>query len=250
MHPEQIGIAMRQTNKTSTLNRAPSAPAALAKHDMDAGANPSPPLGQRIRLLRQARRWSLSELHKRSTIATSTLSKVENGILSLAYDRIQLIARAFGLSLSEFFAAESSADAGSVARISWAHRGSGEIVDSGAYVYHYLCTSVRAKRMVPILSQVIARSLAEFGRLLKHEGEEFVFAHKGRIEVHTEFYKPQILEEGEGVYIDSRMGHAYTNAGAGEAWILSVNTNPITPDVIAKKQVSPTTPRRRSKLGR
>lgn len=241
---------MTQASKTSTRSRAANARAPVGERDADASANPPPALGQRIRLLRQARRWSLSELNKRSTIATSTLSKVENGILSLAYDRIQLIAGAFGLSLSEFFAAESTVDAASVARISWAHRGSGEVVDSGAYVYHYLCTSVRAKRMVPILSQVIARNLAEFGRLLKHEGEEFVFAHKGRIEVHTEFYKPQILEEGEGVYIDSRMGHAYTNAGSGEAWILSVNTNPITPDVIAKKQVSPTKPRRRSKQGR
>jgi len=238
---------MTKVKKTTRRDRASNARVALVEQDTDAAATPSPALGQRIRLLRQARRWSLSELNKRSTIATSTLSKVENGILSLAYDRLQLIAGAFGLSLSEFFAAESSADSASVARISWAHRGSGEIVDSGAYVYHYLCTSVRAKRMVPILSQVIARNLAEFGKLLRHEGEEFVFAYKGRIEVHTEFYKPQILEEGEGVYIDSRMGHAYTNAGSGEAWILSVNTNPISPDVIAKNHVPSKTPRRRSK---
>ena len=214
--------------------------------DNDNAASPPPALGQRIHLLRQARRWSLSELSKRSTIATSTLSKVENGILSLAYDRLQLIAGAFGLTLSEFFAAESSVDASAVARISWAHRDSGEVVDSGAYVYHYLCTSLRAKRMVPILSQVIARTLPEFGRLLRHEGEEFVFAHKGRVEVHTEFYKPQVLEEGEGVYIDSRMGHAYTNAGPGDAWILSVNTNPISPEVITKT-LTPAKSRRRPK---
>jgi transcriptional regulator with XRE-family HTH domain len=245
----QIGIAMTKAKKTSRRDRASSAPGAIAERDADALANPSPALGQRIRLLRQARRWSLSELNKRSTIATSTLSKVENGILSLAYDRLQLIAGAFGLSLSEFFAAESSTDSAAVARISWAHRGSGEIVNSGAYVYHYLCTSIRAKRMVPILSQVIARNVTEFGKLLRHEGEEFVFAYKGRIEVHTEFYKPQILEEGEAVYIDSRMGHAYTNAGSGEAWILSVNTNPILPDDIVKNHAQSRTPLRRSKQG-
>jgi transcriptional regulator with XRE-family HTH domain len=240
---------MTNDSKKPTRNRRAPAHAELDDRPTDDPAGSPPALGQRIRLRRQARRWSLSELSKRSTIATSTLSKVENGILSLAYDRLQLIAGAFGLTLSEFFAAESSADASSVARISWAHRGSGEVVDSGAYVYHYLCTSVRAKRMVPILSQVIARTLTEFGRLLRHEGEEFVFAHKGRVEVHTEFYKPQILEEGEGVYIDSRMGHAYTNAGPGAAWILSVNTNPISPQVIAKAHVSSTKSRRRSKSG-
>lgn len=240
---------MTKDSKKPTRDRRVPAHTELDDRLTDDPAGSPPALGRRIRLRRQARRWSLSELSKRSTIATSTLSKVENGILSLAYDRLQLIAGAFGLTLSEFFAAESSVDASSVARISWAHRGSGEVVDSGAYVYHYLCTSVRAKRMVPILSQVIARTLTEFGRLLRHEGEEFVFAHKGRVEVHTEFYKPQILEEGEGVYIDSRMGHAYTNAGPGEAWILSVNTNPISPHVIAKAHASPTKSRRRSKSG-
>jgi transcriptional regulator with XRE-family HTH domain len=238
----------KDSKKAARHRTAPARPELVELVDDDHAASP-PALGQRIHLLRQARRWSLSELSKRSTIATSTLSKVENGILSLAYDRLQLIAGAFGLTLSEFFAAESSVDASAVARISWAHRASGEVVDSGAYVYHYLCTSLRAKRMVPILSQVIARTLPEFGRLLRHEGEEFVFAHKGRVEVHTEFYKPQVLEEGEGVYIDSRMGHAYTNAGPGEAWILSVNTNPISPDVIAKTRVTPAKSRRRSKSG-
>ncbi|HMH30309.1 MAG TPA: XRE family transcriptional regulator [Steroidobacteraceae bacterium] len=240
---------MTKDSKKPARHRTAQTRTELVEHAGSDSAAAPPALGQRIHLLRQARRWSLSELSKRSTIATSTLSKVENGILSLAYDRLQLIAGAFGLTLSEFFAAESSVDASAVARISWAHRGSGEVVDSGAYVYHYLCTSLRAKRMVPILSQVIARTLPEFGRLLRHEGEEFVFAHLGRVEVHTEFYKPQVLEEGEGVYIDSRMGHAYTNAGPGEAWILSVNTSPISPEVIAKTRTTPAKSRRRSRSG-
>lgn len=215
----------------------------------EASTGSHPLLGERIRRLRHERHWSLRELEQRSTIATSTLSKVENGILSLPYDRLQSLASAFGLSLSEFFAAEppSASVPAAVARISWARRGSGEIVDSGTYLSHFICTNLRAKRMVPILTQVKARNLAEFGRLLKHEGEEFVFAHQGRIEVHTEFYEPEILEQGEGVYIDSRMGHAYTNAGSGEAWIVSVNTNPILPEVTAKpRAVVPATRRPRS----
>ena len=197
-------------------------------------ASSAPSLGERIRELRLARRWSLSELSQRSSIAVSTLSKVENGKLSLAYDRLLLMAAAFDLSLSDFLAAaRNEVNSAAIARISWARRASGSVVETDAYVYHYLCTNLRVKRMVPILSQVKARSLAEFGRPLRHEGEEFVFAHRGRIEVHTEFYEPQILEEGEGVYIDSRMGHAYTNAGPGEAWILSVNTNPAPEPAVA-----------------
>ena len=35
----------------------------------------------------------------------------------------------------------------------------------------------------------------------------------GRVAVHTEFYAPEILSEGDGIYLDSTMGHAYLNAG-------------------------------------
>jgi hypothetical protein len=77
--------------------------------------------------------------------------------------------------------------------------------------------------MLPLFVQCMARSMEEFGPLLRHEGEEFILVMKGRIQLVTEFYSPEFLEEGEGVYLDSRMGHAALNAGDGEAWVFSVN---------------------------
>lgn len=186
-------------------------------------------LGDHIRQLRSDRRWSLNQLSAESGIAASTLSKVENGALSLTYDRLLQVAQGFGLTLSEFLAppATETAMPAGAARLSWARKGSGEQVETAGYIYNYLCTSLRAKRMVPIVSLVKARTLSEFGELLRHDGEEFAFVLKGRIEVVTEFYASQVLEEGEGVYIDSRQGHAYLNACAGEAWIVSVNCDTI-----------------------
>lgn len=183
-------------------------------------------LGAHIRELRSERRWSLSELSSRSGIAASTLSKVENDTLSLTYDRLMMVARGFGLSLSEFLAPRSEAVTANqgVARISWARRGSGERVVTGAYKSDYLCGNLRQKRMIPLLTEVRARTLEEFGPLLRHEGEEFVFVLTGRVEVNTEFYEPEILEQGEGVYIDSRQGHAYLNASDEVSIILSVNS--------------------------
>ena len=211
-----------------------------------AAANSS--LGARVRRMRQERRWSLSELARRSTIATSTLSKVENGILSLTYDRLLLVAQAFELTLSEFLAdsgGPSMARSDAVARISWAKKGSGERLDANPYTYRYLCTNLRSKQMVPILSLVKARTLEEFGDLLVHEGEEFVFVVQGRLEVHTPFYEREILEQGEGVYLDSRMGHAYLNASDGDTWILSVNTGAIPTEQAAGAPVRSARPARR-----
>lgn len=215
--------AQRRTNRTKA-KAAAVAPAATPL-----ASQSTTPLGDRIRHLRQQRRWSLSDLGKRCGIAASTLSKIENGLLSLAYDRLLAVAQAFGMSLSAFlaFSSEASTEPTGGARISWAKRGSGEVLEIGSYTYEYLCTNLRAKRMVPLVGQVHARTLDEFGPLLRHEGEEFLCVLKGQVQVHTEFYEPEILREMEGVYLDSRMGHAAINAGPGEAWILSVSTDPL-----------------------
>ena len=46
---------------------------------------------------------------------------------------------------------------------------------------------------------------------------------EGSIIVHTEFYDPVTLHTGEGIYIDSNMGHAYVaDEGCDEALVLGV----------------------------
>jgi hypothetical protein len=77
--------------------------------------------------------------------------------------------------------------------------------------------------MIPIIGLVRVRTLEEFGDLIRHPGEEFVYVIEGSIELHTEFYEPIILKPGEGAYLDSNMGHAYLAApGCDEAKILGV----------------------------
>ena len=65
--------------------------------------------------------------------------------------------------------------------------------------------------------------LAEYGR---HEGEEFAIVLKGHVQFVSDIYEPVLLGEMDGIYIDSRMGHAYLNAGKGESVILNVSTVP------------------------
>jgi hypothetical protein len=95
-------------------------------------------------------------------------------------------------------------------------------VNSSNYDYYFLCPDLRKKRMIPIFGRPHARSLEEFGELVRHAGEEFIFVLTGRVEVHTEFYEPVILEPGQCMYIDSGMGHAYLlGPGCDEASVLS-----------------------------
>jgi mannose-6-phosphate isomerase-like protein (cupin superfamily) len=96
-------------------------------------------------------------------------------------------------------------------------------VNTDHYDYFYLCTELRRKRMIPLITRIRAKSVKEFGELLHHAGEEFVYVVSGRVVVHTEFYDPVPLEEGEYIYIDSNMGHAYvTGESCDEAVVLGV----------------------------
>ena len=77
--------------------------------------------------------------------------------------------------------------------------------------------------MIPVYTRIRAKSLAEFGELVRHSGEEYIYIVEGAIVAHTEFYDPIELRAGESIYIDSSMGHAYIAAkGCKEAIVLAV----------------------------
>jgi mannose-6-phosphate isomerase-like protein (cupin superfamily) len=96
-------------------------------------------------------------------------------------------------------------------------------VETPNYDYYYLCPELRKKRMIPVLTRIRAHSVQEFGELVHHSGEEYVYVLEGAIEVHTEFYDPVVLGVGESLYIDSSMGHAYLTArDCDEAVLLAV----------------------------
>src|ERR1700753_2512169 len=96
-------------------------------------------------------------------------------------------------------------------------------VNTKNYDYYYLCAELRHKRMIPILTRIRSRSEEEFGALVHHSGEEYIYVLEGSIQVLTEFYDPVTLEAGESIYLDSNMGHAYVTAdGCDEAVVLGV----------------------------
>ncbi|KJC50278.1 transcriptional regulator [Bradyrhizobium sp. LTSP849] len=178
------------------------------------GANSQ--LGQCLKAARQARGLTLKQVAERTGMALSTLSKVENGLMSLTYDKLLQLTSGLKMEIAELFNPAVAAPAQGrpvTARRSISRGGQGQIITTKFYTYTYQCTDLIGKRMVPIVAEVRARSLDEFGPLLRHGGEEYFLVTSGRVAVHTEFYAPEILDEGDGIYIDSTMGHAYLNAG-------------------------------------
>jgi transcriptional regulator with XRE-family HTH domain len=182
-----------------------------------------PTLGRILKELRSNRNWTLREMSERSGIPVSTLSKVENDRLTLTYDKLLQLSERLHVPIGELFAEAEPAEEGVTARRSIGRLEDAIRVTTPNYDYYYLCTELRRKRMVPILTRIRAKSLAEFGDLVSHHGEEYIHVLEGTIVVHTEFYDPVTLKAGEAIYIDSNMGHAYVAADdCEEALVLGV----------------------------
>lgn len=183
-----------------------------------------PTLGALLRGLRTRNKWTLKDMSDRSGIPISTLSKVEHDRLTLTYDKLLQLSRRLNIRMSELFAENDAAVESPVT----ARRSIGDIkrsvrVMTPNYDYYYLCTELRRKRMIPILTRIRAKSVEEFGELVRHPGEEFIYVVDGSVIVHTEFYDPVTLRVGESIYIDSNMGHGYVTAdGCDEAVVLGV----------------------------
>jgi transcriptional regulator with XRE-family HTH domain len=184
-----------------------------------------PSVGARVREVRKARGWSLARLSTESGIPQSTLSKFETDSLSLPLDRIFRVGDALGIAVTEMFDAKSAAETRDApGRRSISRAGEGRATSTASYDRRWLFADLIQKRMFPVMQAVLARDMADFGPLLRHEGEEFSIVLKGHVQFVSDIYEPVLLGEMDGIYIDSRMGHAYLNAGEGETVILNVST--------------------------
>lgn len=183
-----------------------------------------PTLGSLLRGLRSRNGWTLKEMSERIAIPVSTLSKVEHDRLTLTYDKLLQLSQSLNIRMAELFA-DPGADAEQpvTARRSLGSVDDAVRVNTKNYDYFYLCPELRRKRMIPVYTRIRAKSLAEFGELVRHSGEEYIYVVEGAIVAHTEFYDPVELHAGESIYIDSSMGHAYVAArGCSEAGVLAV----------------------------
>jgi transcriptional regulator with XRE-family HTH domain len=184
----------------------------------------APTLGAILRGLRSRKNWTLKEMSVATGIPVSTLSKVEHDRLTLTYDKLQQMSQRLGMPMADLFADPADESAPAVT----ARRSIGDLensvhIETPNYDYHYLCAELRRKRMIPSITVIRAKSIEQFGDLVRHAGEEFLYVLKGTVVVMTEFYDAVTLEQGQSIYIDSNMGHAYlAGEDCEEAAVLAV----------------------------
>ncbi len=176
--------------------------------------------------MRNRHGFTLQDVSKRTGVALSTLSKVENDLMSLTYDKIVQICTGLGIPVTELLTIEEQQrDAGRTRRSVVSDENT-LVHETKNYQYNYLCTDLINKRMVPIIARLRAKDIRSFGSLVRHAGEEFVYVLEGEIEVHTEHYSSVRIRAGQGIYIDSTMGHAYLSSGDVDAVLLCICSAP------------------------
>lgn len=184
--------------------------------------NRSISVGHRVLQLRTDKKLTQTELAKRSGISHSSLSKIENCLLSPTFETILRIVDGLEIDISELLS--TSNDTPRRTRRVVTRHGQGELHETENYVYETLCSEITNKRMIPLVARIKAHSLEQFGTFMRHPGEEVLYVLDGGIELITEHYAPVQLDPGDCAYYDSSMGHACISTNEKEALVFWVST--------------------------
>ncbi|SFH72250.1 helix-turn-helix domain-containing protein [Modicisalibacter xianhensis] len=180
-------------------------------------------LGERLKQIRLANQWTLEDVSRRTGLARSTLSKIENDQISPTFAAVQKLISGLGIDLPQLLSPPKLQSRTS-GRRDLTRSGEGQQHPTPTYEHELLSWQLAQKRMIPFKTIVRARSFDEFSEWVRHDGEEFLIVLDGTIRLYTEFYEPLELEQGDSIYFDSDMGHALVSTSIADAIVLSVCT--------------------------
>ena len=190
-------------------------------------------IGKLLRERRAHHQWTLAEMARLTGISVSTLSKIENGLISPTYDKILQLCRGLNVEIADLLEPVStSAERPEIvlARRSISRNFDGQRIDLSFYSYSYLCSDVAHKRIVPIYIDVRASTPEQMGELTSHVGEEYILVLSGKLRLFTQFYESVDLGAGDSIYMDSTMKHGFMTLGE-EACRLLVTCSSATPNL-------------------
>jgi transcriptional regulator with XRE-family HTH domain len=205
--------------------------------------------GAALKALRRQHGWTLAEVSQRTGLPTSTLSKIENDKVSLSFDKLARLSTGLQIDIASLFRGTNGEDAqaGINGRRSIVRGGEGKAIETKNYSHLYTAWELLNKKIIPIVAELRARSLEEFGELIRHPGEEYTFVLEGEVDFYTSLYAPVRLKAGDSIYFDSGMGHAYVAASEGRCRVLSMCSAPETQLIAANKEASNAEPAQRAR---
>ncbi|MDX1303596.1 XRE family transcriptional regulator [Photobacterium sp.] len=180
-------------------------------------------LGKRLKEIRMAHGLTLEEASKKTGLARSTLSKIENEQISPTFQAMQKLANGLNVDIPQLFAPPKQIKA--TGRRDITRVGEGKPHPTSTYEHELLATQLTHKKMMPFKSRVRARFFEDYPDWIRHDGEEFLLVLSGEIMFYSEFYEPVNLKEGDSVYYDANMGHMLISMSEEDAHILWVTAS-------------------------
>jgi transcriptional regulator with XRE-family HTH domain len=179
--------------------------------------------GAILKAIRHEKGWKLSDVATKTGFPVSTLSKIENGKVSLTYEKMARLSKALSVDIGLFFTEEGNLPnlALATGRRSIVRSGDGSSFETSNYLHTFPANDLLNKRFIPIISEVHIRSNSDI-EMTRHSGEEYDYVLEGTLEVHTELYAPVRLEAGDSIYFDSGMAHAYIAVGKARCRVLTI----------------------------
>jgi DNA-binding transcriptional MerR regulator/mannose-6-phosphate isomerase-like protein (cupin superfamily) len=173
-------------------------------------------IGSRLRRLRRERRHSLAQVARAAGISVGFLSALERGQMSASVGTLRRLANFYGLNILALFDPSQS----NPGRVRPADR---KVLEAGPGVRMELL-SWGQTAMEPHLFRIAPS--AGSGESYGHEGEEFLYILKGRIEIELDGGEKYRLEKGDSFYFESSTQHRWVNPGKRETVVLWINTPP------------------------
>jgi len=182
----------------------------------------APIVGQAIKNLRAEAGLTISDLATQSGMSEATLSRVENGRTEISAHNLYKVATVLDVDISLFFGSIGQQLAQGARCIT--RKGEAPLFPTPHFTSEILGVDLLAKKMHPFINTVTAQTLQEAGGCTAHEGEEFLYVLSGELILHSSTYSPVLLREGDNIYFDGRMPHAYVSGRETPASILVINT--------------------------
>ncbi|SON53168.1 helix-turn-helix domain-containing protein [Vibrio tapetis] len=191
----------------------------LAKEQQQESIEPLK-LGKRIKEIRMELSLTLEDASKRTGLARSTLSKIENEQISPTFQAMQKLAGGLNIDMPQLF--EPPRKKVATGRRDVTLSGQGKPHPTPTYEHELLATQLSNKKMMPFKSRIHARNFDDYSDWVRHDGEEFLLILEGEVLLYTEFYEPVPLKMGDSVYYDANMGHMLVSTSEEDAHILWV----------------------------
>jgi quercetin dioxygenase-like cupin family protein len=174
-----------------------------------------PPLGERIKKARQAKKFTLNHVANHTGCSVDYLKRIESGAVMPPVGTLLQISRALEIDSGLLLREQEAAAENRVK--AYAKR-------TENYAYTTLTPGAENKHLKAFRVTVDARKNHK-GVGYQHEGEEFVYLLAGRIEV-TVGDHVNHLNEGDSIHFNSGIRHKIKNTGDKKADLLVVIYTP------------------------